>query len=311
MNIDKNMLKNSSKIILCSIFRWIVPLWFWIYRWLKDQEFLVNLKSQTLRPGLLAFPVWLIMSVFLLIKKSWVSVYIDYGMQRYLIWVGEHYSPTGRGYYNYGNFSEQEKLNLYGEPSGRIEYFLKSYLRTLKYEDGQSILDAGCGRGQNIKVLSEYFPTSKIKAFDLSEGALSVVELGVENQKQIQTEVGSITDINYLKQYPTNGFDHVIVSHVFSLIMSGSEAATLRLRQDIIDELVRISSKTLLILGGNELLQLEEASFKIEQLKRATFAESIARYFDKHLNHGEVYAVFSPESIGLLFLCENKNTNIS
>ena len=71
MNIDKNMLKNSSKIILSSIFRWIVPLWFWIYRWLKDQEFLVGLQSPTLRPGLLAFPIWLIMSGFKLIKKSW------------------------------------------------------------------------------------------------------------------------------------------------------------------------------------------------------------------------------------------------
>ena len=309
MNIDKNKLKNSGIRFFCSILRLIVPLWFWIYRWLKDQEFLVGLQSPTLRPGLLAFPIWLIMSGFKLIKKSWTSVYIDYGMRRYSIWVAEHYSPTGRGYYNYGNLSKQEKLNLYGEPRGRIEYFLKSYPRTLKYEDGQSILDVGCGRGQNIKVLLEYFPTSKIKAFDLSEGALSVVELGVENQKQIQTEVGSITDINYLKQYPTNGFDHVLVSHVFSLIMTGSEATTLLLRQQIIDELVRISSKTLLILGGKELLHLDEPSFKIEQLKRAFFAESIARYFDKHLNHGEVCTVFSPESIGLLFL--HKNTDIS
>jgi SAM-dependent methyltransferase len=306
-----NKLKNSGIKFFRSIFRWIVPLWFWIYRWLKDQEFLVNLQSRSLRPGFLSHPIWLIMSVCKLIKKSWASVYIDYGMQRYSTWVGEHYSPTGRGYFNYGNLSELEKTNLYGKPRGRIEYFLKSYPRTLKYEDGQSILDAGCGRGQNVKVLSEYFPASKIKAFDLSEEALSVVELGVENQKQIQADVGSITDINYLKQYPTNGFDHVLVSHVFPFIMSGSEAATLELRQNIIDELVRISSKTLLILGGNELLQLEERSFKIEQLKRATFAESIARYFDKHLNHGEVYAVFSPESIGLLFLCDNKNTNIS
>ena len=305
------MLRNSSKIIFCLIFRWIVPLWFWSHRWLIDQEFLVNLKSPTLRPGLLAFPTWLIMSGFKLIKKSWVSVYTDYGIRCYSVWDEEHYSPTGRGYYNYGNLSEQEKLNLYGEPRGRIEYFLKSYPQTLNYEDGQSILDAGCGRGQNIKVLSEYFPTSKIKAFDVSEGALSVVEIGVKNQKQIQTEIGSINDLNYLKQYPTNGFDHVLLSHVFSFIMSESEAATLRMRQDIIDELVRISSKTLLILGGNELLQLEEPSFKIEQLNRAFFAESIARYFDKHLNHGEVYAVFSPESIGLLFLYDNKNTNIS
>ena len=301
MNIDKNMLKNSSKIILCSIFRWIVPLWFWIYRWIKDQEFLVNLQSPTLRPGLLAFPIWLIMSSFKLIKKSWTSVYIDYGMQRYSTWVGEHYSPTGRGYFNYGNLSEQDKANLYGEPRGRIEYFLKNYPQTLNYEDGQSILDAGCGRGQNTKVLSEYFPTSKIKAFDLSEEALSVVELGVENQKQIQTEVGSITDINYLKQYPTNGFDHVLLSHVFSFIMSGSEAESLQLRQQIIDELIRISSRTVLILDGPEILHLKEPSFNIEQLQRATYTESIIHYFYKHLNHGEVCVIVSTGSFGVLF----------
>jgi SAM-dependent methyltransferase len=281
--------------------RWIVPLWFWIYRWLKDQEFLVNLQSQTLRPALIAYPIWLIMLGFKLIKKSWTSVYIDYGMQRYSIWVTEHYSPAGRGYYNYGNLSEQEKLNLYGEPRGRIEYFLKSYPRTLKYEDGQSILDAGCGRGQNIKVLSEYFPISKIKGFDLNEGASSVVELGVENQKQIQTEVGSITDINYLKQYPTNGFDHVLLSHVFSFIMSGSEAGTLLLRQQIIDELIRISSRTVLILDGSGILHLKEPSFNIEQLQRATYTESIIHYFNKHLNHGEVCVISSTVSFGVLF----------
>ena len=144
LTLIKIMLKNSSKIILCSIFRWIVPSWFWIYRWLKDQEFLVGLQSPTLRPGLLAFPIWLIMSGFILIKKSWVSVYIDYGMQRYSTWVGEHYSPTGRGYFNYGNLSEQEKLNLYGEPRGRIEYFLKSLIKLLttnyiqSYEDSEN-----------------------------------------------------------------------------------------------------------------------------------------------------------------------------
>ena len=108
-------------------------------------------KSKHFDLGLIAYPIWLIMSGFKLIKKSWVSVYIDYGMQLYSTWVGEHYSPTGRGYYNYGNLSKQEKLNLYGEPRGRIEYFLKNYQQTLKYEDGQSILDAGCGRGQTSK----------------------------------------------------------------------------------------------------------------------------------------------------------------
>ena len=139
-----------------------------------------------------------------------------------------------------------------------------SVLKKYALSKNLKILDAGCGRGQNTKVLSEYFPTSIIKAFDLSEGALSVVELGVENQKQIQTEVGSITDINYLKQYPTNGFDHVLLSHVFSFIMSGSEAESIQLRQQIIDELIRISSRTVLILDAPGIFHLKEPSFNIE-----------------------------------------------
>ena len=130
---------------------------------------------------------------------------------------------------------------------------------------------------------------------------MSVVELGVENQKQIQTEVGSITDINYLKQYPTNGFDHVLLSHVFSFIMSGSEEESLQLRQQIIDELIRISSRTVLILDGPGILHLKEPSFNIEQLQRASYTESIIHYFNKQLNLGEVCVIFSTGSFGVLF----------
>lgn len=301
------MIQNFKKIesfinkIINPFFSLLVPPYFWIQRWLQDKVFLVNLRDQNLPPGIQAYPIWLIYSFFKYTKKLWRKAYIDYGLKCYSIWIGEHYSPSGRGYYNYENLSGREKLGLYGEPSGRIEYFLKNYPRTLKYEDGQSILDAGCGRGQNIKVLSEYFPTLKIKAFDLSEGALSVVELGVENQKQIQTEVGSIADINYLKQYPTNGFDHVLVSHVFSLIIDGGEEKTHKLRQNIIDNLIRISKKTVLILDSPNILQLKEPVFRIEQLQRAHYGESSIPYFNEHLEQGEVTAIFSSESLGLLF----------
>ena len=84
--------------------------------------------------------------------------------------------------------------------------------------------------------------------------------------------------------------------------MSGSEAESLQLRQQIIDELIRISSRTVLILDGPEILHLKEPSFNIEQLQRASYAESVIRYFNKYLNHGEVCAIFSTESFGLLFL---------
>ena len=272
---------------------------------------MISIFHSFLPPSFLARYVWVISTLMKLIRRCWRSVYKEYGLKCYSKLIGIHYGLKGRGYFNYGVLTDKEKLALYGEPRGRLEFFLKKNLQSLGYVDGQSFLDAGCGRGQNIKVLAEYYPNSPIRAFDVSEGAVDVVRLGVQDHKQIQIEIGSMTDLNYLQQLPDKGFDHVLVSHVFSFIMSRSEAGTLLLRQKIIDELIRISSRTVLILGGNELFQLEEPSFKIEQLKRATFAESIARYFDKHLNHGEVYAVFSPESIGLLFLCDNKNTNIS
>lgn len=301
MSIDKNKLKNSIKNLLCSIFQWFVPPWFLFLRWLKDQEFLVSLQSRALRPGLIAYPIWLTLSGFKLIKMSWDIVFRDYGLQRYSKWIGKHYGPMGRGYFNYERLSDQEKLDLYGEPRGRIEYFLNNYSRSLKYEDGHSFLDAGCGRGQNIKVLAEHFPNSTIRGFDISEEALSVVKLGIQNQKQFHLEVGNLKDLNYMNQFGSNDFDHVLVSHVFSLIMSGGEAATHQLRQKIIDNLIRISSKTVLILGGPELLQIKEPSFKIEQFQRAAYAESIIRYFKKHINNGEVSAIFSSESFGVLF----------
>ena len=84
--------------------------------------------------------------------------------------------------------------------------------------------------------------------------------------------------------------------------MTSGEATTIQLRQQIIDELIRISSRTVLILDGPGILHLKEPSFKIEQLQRAIYAESVIRYFNKYLNHGEVCAIFSTECFGVLFL---------
>ena len=299
--MDKNRIKSFLINLLSLLFKPIVPLWFWIYRWFKDQQFLIELQSQTIRPNLITYPAWFILSCLNLIKKSWSSVYIDYGIKRYTRWVGEHYSPTGRGYFNYENLSESQKLQLYGEPHGRLDYFIINYPQILKFRDEQSFLDAGCGRGQNIKILLDYYPNATIKAFDLNEGALNIVEKGTMSLKNISAEIGSVTDFSYLKQYSTNSFDHVILSHVFDFIMSESKSSTILIRQKIIDELVRISNGTIFILGGKELFHFGDPEFKIEQLQRGFFVESIVHYFEKHLQNGSIYLVFSPESTGLLF----------
>ncbi len=300
-NMVMNKFRDSLQKALCFIFLWLVRPWFWIDRWIKDQVFLINLRSDSLPPSFLARYVWVISTLMKLIRRCWTSVYKEYGLKCYSKWIGIHYGLKGRGYFNYGVLTDKEKLALYGEPRGCLEYFLKKNLRILGYEDGQSFLDGGCGRGQNIKVLSEYYPNSPIRAFDVNEGAVDVVRLGVQDHKQILIEIGSITDANYLDQYPSNGFNHVLVSHVFSLIMHEGEAKTRKLRQSIIDSLIRIASKTVLIIDGPEILRLEEPAFKIEQIHRAHYDESIIPYFNEHLDHGEVTAIFSSVSLGVLF----------
>ena len=295
------MIRDFLKKIFNSVFSWLVRPWFWIHRWMQDKVFLVNLKNRDLPPGIHAYPIWLIFSFFRFVKNCWSIAYRDYGMQLYSKWIGIHYGPKGRGYFNYGDLTDKEKLAFYGEPRGRIEYFLKNNLRILGYRDGQSFIDAGCGRGQNIKVLTEYFPKSSIRSFDVSEGALDAVRLGVKNQKQILVETGSLTDADYLAQYPTNGYDHVFVSHVFSFIIADGEMATHKLRQRIIDDLIRIAKKTVLILDGSAILNLSKPLLEIEQLRRAHYYESIVPYFNAHLAYGEICALFSSECIGVLY----------
>lgn len=301
MNNKLRKLENSYKKITNYIFNILVPPCFLIQRWLKDKVFLVSLNNRKLFPGYIAYPVWFIYSVVKYTKNLWGKTYIDYGLKCYSEWIKEHYSSSGRGYYNYENLLEAEKISLYGNPRGRVEYFLKNNIRTLKYEDTNTFLDVGCGRGQNIKVLTEYFPSSNIKAFDVSANVLEIINLSVGNKKTIQTELGSITDLDYLKCYPSNGIDHVLVSHVFTFIMSSNESETILLRQQIIDELVRISNKTLLILGGNELLNMGETKFIIEQMNRAFYKEPITQYFTKYLKYGEIQILISPESNGVLY----------
>ncbi len=82
--------------------------------------------------------------------------------------------------------------------------------------------------------------------------------------------------------------------------MADGETATRELRQRILDELVRIGRKTVLILDSH-VLNLSDPSFEIEQLNRATYSESIIPYFQAHLAYGEICALFSLESVGVLY----------
>ena len=129
-----------------------------------------------------------------------------------------------------------------------------------------------------------------------------IVKLGTLNIKNISINIGDLTDINYLNKISSNKFDHIIVSHVFSFILSEDTDNTVILRQSIIDNLIRISKKTIIIIDNNNILHIDKPEFEIEQIHRGHFKESIIKYFASHLNHGEVCSLYSDSSVGVLFI---------
>lgn len=184
---------------------------------------------------------------------------------------------------------------------GRIEFFIKNNIRVLDYQDGNSFLDFGCGFGQNIIVLERYFPQSRILGFDVNNEVISILSKGTLGNPNIEAFSGNITDIEFLKTIESDSFDNIIVSHVFAFVIGNNLNMTVELRNKIIKELIRISRKTLFILDSNNILQLKKSDLYIEQRKRGMFSESIINYFKKYLSEGEVMALFSDESVGILF----------
>ena len=222
---------------------------------------------------------------------------MNYALDKYSGYISHHYSKEGRGYFSYENISDEEKLKLYGSPKGRVADFIENYPDIVDYKDGDSFLDAGCGRGQNIKVLLEKFKASKIYGVDLSKEAVDVINLAVQNDN-LKAEAADLTNIEIFKAIEDKSYDHIVMSHVFSIIIGNSLEHTKKIRQSIIREFVRIAHKSVLIIDGPENVN-EKESFVIEQLHRGAYTESILDYFPQDL--GRTIVMKSPYSTAVFF----------
>ena len=289
------------KKIIRFTFQVIVRIFFWIFRWGKDKVFLANLNNPDLPPGFFGLIIIKIFGIVHTINNYISDIYINYGLKKYSKWCDVHYSKEGRGYFNYEDLNDNEKEKLYGKPKGRIEHFIINYNNIFSYIDGESFLDVGCGRGQNIKVLNGLFPNSLIKGFDVNKDAIDVIKLGTKNIRNISIEYGNLKDKSYLTSFSNEQFDHIVMSHVFSFIINNSKEETRLLRQSIIDELIRVGRKNIFIQDGEAILNIGKPKIVIEQLNRAHYWESIIPYFNKHLESGNITSIYSPESYGLIY----------
>ena len=307
--ISKKAIETIKKLItitLNPILKIFVVIWFWFYRWIKHNRFLIWLNNKQVgKPSIIALPFVFTNELISIIKRSWAVVFSEYALKKYKLFLKIHYSEKGVGYLNYDELLQDECLKIYNELSSRVAHYIKHNSTVLDYSNGDSFLDAGCGKGQNIKELIARYPNSLIKGFDVSTGALLVVQTALKGNGNVQVEVGSVVDFQYLESYPTGAFDHLIISHVFSLLIGSGVDETRKLRQTLIDHFIRIAAKSVLIMDGDILSQIEVPEVIIEQNTRCVFRESLIPYFAKHQAKGELYSMFSPENIGIIFRLKN------
>ena len=279
-----------------------VVLWFWFIRWITHNSFLAWLQNDRIgKPSLLAWPFVCFRRCFRAGVQVWKCELSNYAIEKYSSLLKTHYSESGVGYFDYSEMSDADRAEVFASLTSRLTYYMVHNPTVLGYTDGDTFLDAGCGKGQNIKALVSCFPNSPVNGFDVNEGALRVITTATRDIPQVHVEQGSLLDFEYLEACAEGAFDHVIVSHVFSFLSGKNLAETKLLRKRLIDQLVRIADKTVIIMDSHILSDKEGIEVVIEQNTRCFFMESLASYFVDHLSRGELYALFSPEDKAFVF----------
>jgi len=298
------MVDTVKNIFLCVCKILVVP-WFWLKREICDQVFIQRLKDPKFPPNFLFFPIALASRTKDLFSRQWQKAFTEYALNKYtsLELVQRHYNGKTRAYLDYSKLTNPQLLELYTDQKGRLGLFLKRNRQSMEkiFLNGDTFLDAGCGKGQNIKDLISLFPDSNIKGFDINEGALNVIRAGTKNSERIELEIGSFSDLKYLSNYKDNSIDHVIVCHVLAFLFAENIKTTTQLRQNIIDHLIRIARKSVLIIDGMNLLSEGNPTFEIEQRDRGFLRDFFPKYLEKHRENGELNLMFAEGSIAFHF----------
>jgi len=189
-----------------------------------------------------------------------------------------------------------------GMVATRGNLFADHIVNLLDIKGDDSFLDCGCGGGNNIYAIRQRYPDATIQGFDLSPIAVEFVNRYFTEDKT-EVKQGDIANINLLKSYPDNGFDHVLLYNMFSLILQDNIEKTRSLRQEIVNECVRIARKSMCI---GETMASNDLDIGIEQKTRAYFRERYEKYFTPFLEFGDF--VYGAEL--LAFRINNKDKQL-
>ena len=148
------------------------------------------------------------------------------------------------------------------------------------------ILDAGCGDGNNINFLVDFFSNKKIKikitALDYNEIRLK----RIPRQKNIYVEQGSLLHINH----PNEKFDIILCSHVIEHIEECVQ---------VINELKRVLHKK-----GHMIISVPNEGCFLAQLRNRVFQRKILKFTDhKHFFTAKTFLSIA-ENLGLELKCK-------
>ncbi len=285
-----NLLFNIIKIFLKPF----VVVHFWINRWFIHGKFAHEIDVEVLgKPKLFLYPLIYLYKVISKIYNLYTEVFNNYALNKYRKLSAKHYSSSGAAYKELKYLDTEQMKKQYLNNKSRLEYFYKNNNYLLGFKNGDSFLDIGCGLGGDMRFLNNKFNKSKIFGIDINPQAISIIKSGNENLN-VNAEEGNYLNIDFFDKFKSQIYDWVLSSHSINLVFNENIEKTLKLRKELVKELIRISNRGVLILTG--IHNYKRFTVELEQKSRLLIFHDLKEIFPA-VGSGELYIMQSEESL--------------
>lgn len=223
--------------------------------------------------------------------------YEDYVLGQFVRNMRQHYGDSGRAYSHLSSLTSEGRSTRYADQRSRFEPVVDILGDSLGLRNGDAFLDLGCGTGQNIHFLKRRFPDSLITGVDLNDGALKLIEEHEGSDRLVLLQ-GDLLDEHFVEQVLVSGADHIILSHVFSLLFSENRNATHAMRRDILAKLAGAARKSLTVIDS--LGAHGDFGIEIEQRDRLLIRDNVLAHLTE-LGSGSVVLTQTKSSNVIVF----------
>mgnify|MGYP001431672765 CR=1 FL=1 len=230
-------------------------------------------------------------------RRRLKSHYSDVKLKKYRPLHPQHYKVGGRGYSNLADLEQSVRQSRYENQMARFEFFAEAFGDVLDLQNGDSFLDLGCGTGQNIRHLSHEFPDSPIKGVDINKAAVELIRQ-FELSPRVRVHEADILNNYELDDLLNDRPDHILVSHVFSLLFESSVEDTTAWRRSFVHRLATSARKSVVVI--DDFASRGHTVVQIEQLNRLVFLDDVLSYF-MDTGSGRSFLAYSPHSQAILF----------